>query len=452
MTFRAEVSQTIKRNSLPGAGTRLLVAVSGGADSVALLRVLLSLGYSCDAAHCNFRLRGEESERDEHFVRNLCARLNVTLHVERFNTHSYATEKRISIEMAARELRYAFFDRVIRACNIDFVAVAHHMDDNAETLLLNLIRGTGVRGLCGMKYQNSKVIRPLLDVSRADITNYLREIGQDYIIDSSNLRADVMRNKIRLRVMPLLRDLNPSVSETLHLTTQKMREAEKMYRFATNKALELIVHCECGDEELNMSAIPPDLSVESLLYEWLFPAGFNETEIFEVREAMREHNIARFETSDRILFLWGDKIRLSRKDSFPIFEKVKLPYNGEIIAGESFVVSVEHCVPPVAAEELRDPRYAFFEAAALNPPLFIRPVRIGDRFVPFGMKGSKLVSDYLANGKIPTWERMRQLVVVDTKNILWLVNRRISDLVKVTTTTQEIIKLSVCRQSSDFAV
>ena len=205
-----QIAQVISRHRLLPQGKErpVLVALSGGADSVALLRLLLRLGYTCHAAHCNFHLRGDESERDELFVRQLCQRLGVTLHVQDFATADYAAAHKVSIEMAARQLRYDWFKRLRAETGCQAVAVAHHRDDNVETLLLNLLRGSGLHGLTGMDYRRDGIVRPLLDVSRQQLTGYLGKLGQDYVTDSTNLQPDVRRNRLRLQVLPLLRQLN----------------------------------------------------------------------------------------------------------------------------------------------------------------------------------------------------------------------------------------------------
>ena len=230
MSFLQRIQATIRQHDLlpqPNGAEVVLVALSGGADSVALLRALLELGYRCEAAHCNFHLRGEESDRDELFVADLCHTLGVTLHKTDFQTADYAREHGVSIEMAARDLRYGFFHQFMDTGHYTAVAVAHHRDDNAETILLNIIRGTGLQGLTGMPYSNNGIVRPLLDVSREDITDYLRDVGQNYVTDSTNLTPDVKRNAVRLKLMPLLRELNPAITDTLLQNATNAREAQQ---------------------------------------------------------------------------------------------------------------------------------------------------------------------------------------------------------------------------------
>ena len=211
--LESKIEKYISEKGLFGKTDKLVVALSGGADSVALLRILLSLGYDCVAAHCNFHLRAAESDRDEDFVRKLCAGLSVHLEVVHFQTSDYARENSLSIEMAARELRYGWFDEIRKRYGASCIAVAHHRDDSVETFLLNLSRGTGINGLKGIMPKNGFIVRPLLEAGRDDILEYLKRIEQDYVTDSTNLEDIYTRNKIRLDIIPLFKQINPSFCE-----------------------------------------------------------------------------------------------------------------------------------------------------------------------------------------------------------------------------------------------
>ena len=227
--IQQRVIRYIEKEHLFLPDDKLLVALSGGADSVALLRVLHTAGYQCEAAHCNFHLRGEESNRDERFVRQLCQKYGIHLHTIDFNTTQYATEKHISIEMAARELRYQWFEKIRKECQADVVAVAHHQDDSIETILLNLIRGTGITGLLGIRPRNGTIVRPLLCINREEIIRYLQNIGQDYVTDSTNLEDEYTRNKIRLNLLPLMQEINPSVKNSLIETSNHLNDVATIY-------------------------------------------------------------------------------------------------------------------------------------------------------------------------------------------------------------------------------
>ena len=232
-----KVENYIARHRLLTPGAKVLVALSGGADSVALLIALMKLGYRCEAVHCNFHLRGAESDRDEHFVQELCDSKGIRLNVTHFDTTAYAKENGISIEMAARELRYKLFEELRASSGAEAIAVAHHRDDSAETMLLNLIRGTGIKGLRGIRPKNGYIVRPLLCVGRTDILEYLKWRGEEYVTDSSNLTCDYTRNKIRLELIPLMAQINPSILETLAATASRVGECETIYSKAIEEAI-----------------------------------------------------------------------------------------------------------------------------------------------------------------------------------------------------------------------
>ena len=235
-----QIAQVISRHRLLPQGKErpVLVALSGGADSVALLRLLLRLGYTCHAAHCNFHLRGDESERDELFVRQLCQRLGVTLHVQDFATADYAAAHKVSIEMAARQLRYDWFKRLRAETGCQAVAVAHHRDDNVETLLLNLLRGSGLHGLTGMDYRRDGIVRPLLDVSRQQLTGYLGKLGQDYVTDSTNLQPDA------------------AADDTLQATIERLREADRLVSDSVSQAIaDTVATHDDGTESLDINKL-----------------------------------------------------------------------------------------------------------------------------------------------------------------------------------------------------
>ena len=251
-------------------GGKYIVALSGGADSVSLLFVLKhlehELGIDVEAAHCNFHLRGAESVRDEEFCKQLCGRLDVPLHLIHFDTQAYADLHRVSIEMAARDLRYGYFENLRRDIEAQDICVAHHRDDSVETVLLNLVRGTGLRGLRGIQPRNGNIIRPLLSLSREDIVQYLDALGESYVTDSTNLHNDVKRNKIRLDVMPLLRELNPSVSQSIFETSLRVTEALKIFDEAIQRSIaDVTTHpwgCTCPKCTNQPVEKRPDQAVE----------------------------------------------------------------------------------------------------------------------------------------------------------------------------------------------
>ena len=276
------VTQYIEKEGLFSSENKILVALSGGADSVALLCILHTAGYRCEAAHCNFHLRGEESNRDEQFVRQLCEKYKINLHTIDFDTTRYATEKHISIEMGARELRYNWFEKTRKDCQADVIAVAHHQDDSVETILLNLIRGTGITGLLGIRPRNGVVVRPLLCINREEIIHYLQSIQQEYVTDSTNLEDEYTRNKIRLNLLPLMQTINPSVKNNLIETSNYLNDVATLY----NKYIEETKTKIITEEGIRISSLLKEPAPEAILFEVLHPLGFNSTQIKDIASSL----------------------------------------------------------------------------------------------------------------------------------------------------------------------
>ncbi len=387
----------------------ILVAVSGGADSVALLCMMQEQGTDIAALHCNFHLRGEESERDERFVSDLCQKLHIPLHVKHFDTRSYAEEHHISIEMAARELRYTWFEEKRQELGAEDIAVAHHRDDQAETVLLNLIRGTGLRGLSGMHPRSGHIVRPLLNWSRQDILDYLSRIGQDFITDSTNLERDALRNRIRLDVMPLLREINPQAASHIADTARIVAEALPYYR-----------------QGVDMST---DLS-PTTLHERLLGLGFTPAQEQQMWQSQRSG--ATFESAThRATFSQG---RL-------VVEEKLAPAPMPILT-ES-LIEVPDPLAWVTHESLPSDT-CVIDARLVSRGLTTRQSKPGDRFRPFGMKGgSRLVSDFLAERGLSVFERQRQWLVCHGDDIVWVIGHRIDDRFRITAATKKILKLSI---------
>ena len=447
------IARVIADHRLLPYGTErpVLVALSGGADSVALLRLLLALGYTCQAAHCNFRLRGDESERDEQFVRRLCHDLGVTLHVQAFDTAGFATGHKLSIEMAARQLRYDWFDRLIAESGCQAVAVAHHRDDNVETLLLNLFRGSGLHGLTGMDYHNGHIVRPLLDVTRQQLLDYLTACRQDYVTDSTNLQSDVLRNRIRLQLLPLVEDIYPGATENLARSAYYLSEAEKVYNAEISREKDACigglapvcevheVHGDCPLCAFPLSALTTSPSPLCLLHELLSPLGFNRIQIEQILVSLDGESGREFTSPTHILVIDRQSIIVE-----PLREPMKplvIPEPGIYRLDETAKIRVE--LPDGDTDISRDPHVATLDATRIQFPLTVRPVQQGDRFQPYGMQGQKLVSDFLTDLKLNTLEKRRQLVVTDaTGTILWLVDRRIDHRYRMTPDTAAVLRIT----------
>ena len=434
-----KVEKYISKHNLLEKDGKVLVALSGGADSVALLVVLLKLGYKCEAMHCNFHLRGEESNRDEHFVTGLCRRLGVELHIVHFDTTEHAKENGISIEMAARELRYAAFEKQRKSIGACTIAVAHHRDDSAETLLLNLVRGTGIRGLCGIHPKNGYIVRPLLCVDREEITDYLKWRHENYVTDSTNLTSDYTRNKIRLEIIPGLAGINPSVKESIAATADRIREAELIYRQAIEEAVKRV---KKGDV-IDIGALVKEIAPQTVLHEILAPLGFNSSQTGDIMEVIGNGNSGKqFHAADWCVTKDRDRLIITAQ-GHERNEETILPQEGVVNTVEGNISVCHRSFDGVIPKEKN---CAILDCAKLELPLKLRHVKQGDRFAPFGMRGTKLVSDYLTDRKKSIIEKQTQLVVTDaTGRIAWLVNERPAATFCVDKNTEEVIVLRLIK-------
>ena len=430
-----KVRKYIEHNNLLEESGKVIVALSGGADSVALLHVLKKLDYPLTAVHCNFHLRGRESMRDEQFVRELCDRLNIKLHVANFDTKGHAAKEKISIEMAARELRYTLFEKIRGEENATAIAVAHHKDDTAETILLNLIRGTGIRGMHGIQARNGNIIRPLLCVRRDEITEYLRMIGENYVTDSSNLSSDYTRNKIRLEIMPLMRRINPSIVETLAENGTRFAEAEKIY----NRCIEEGKSRTLADNKIDIPTLLAEPSPQSLLHEILSPMGFNGSQSEDIIANIACESAREYKSTTHTVTKDRDKLLIT-PIAATTFINETLPANGSLVTPHG-TLKAETAI--FDGTIIKERNTAMLDSSKLRQPLRVRNIVQGDKFRPFGMKGSKLVSDYLTDCKTPLPEKRKQLVVVDDDDrIVWLVNKRTDARHAITSVTTNIVKLT----------
>lgn len=416
-----------------------LVALSGGADSVALLLILKDLGYRIEAAHCNFHLRGEESNRDEEFVKELCKEKAIPLHLIHFETKEYASLHQVSIEMAARELRYGYFRQLRQDIGAEKVCVAHHRDDAVETLLMNLMRGSGVHGLTGIRSNFGEIVRPLLVVSRQEIEDYLYSIGQCFVTDSTNLVDDVMRNKIRLNVLPLLEQINPSVAENIGKTARFMQETEKVVEAAIKHQQEKLIEHNAQKETVAITQLRQLPSPELFLYEWLAKKGFNTTQVEQLAEHLEGTSGRVFETQDYALLIDRDHLVLAPRKA-PI-RSLRIPEEGRYRLDEGCCIDVKY-KENISISRSND--CVTIDKAKVKFPLTVRPIENGDAFIPFGMTGRKLVSDYLTDLKCSLFEKQSQLVVTDREGqIIWLVGKRTDNRVRVTEQTKEIMQIAL---------
>ncbi|MGL5318197.1 MAG: tRNA lysidine(34) synthetase TilS [Bacteroidales bacterium] len=423
--------------------SRFIVGVSGGADSVVLLYALRQLGINCLAVHCNFRLRGQESQRDEQFVRAFCESNSVELIVADFETERYATEHKISIEMAARELRYSLFDTLAEKHGCDYIAVAHHRDDQIETVFLNMLRGCGMRGVAGMKFQNGKVIRPLLSVSRGEIETFASAHALGYITDSSNLKSIYKRNKIRLDLLPLLEEISPGAKDTLERTIQNLNDAEHYYNDAVAHAKRRVVSegvSSSGCFKISIELLLKEHSPRTILFELLSPLGFNRSSVETILSALDAISGTQFLSKTHRVVKDRDQLFIA-----PLNRALENVY---FISKDQRALTVPlklrvDISSDVTSPISNDKRVAMLDLDRLKFPLVLRHWQRGDKMVPLGMKGSKKISDIFTNLKYAIPQKEEAWLLCSGHEIVWLVGERISERFKVTEKTTHIYKLYI---------
>lgn len=433
--MKEQIQQYIIQHQLLSGEKPVVVGISGGADSVALLHILVSLGYKCIAAHCNFNLRGDESFRDEQFTIDFTKRLQVPLCKISFETNKYAQENRLSVEMAARELRYRWFEELLNTYDADAVAVAHHRDDSVETLLINLTRGSGLTGLTGIKPKNGNVVRPLLYVSREDIYAYIENNGLEYVTDSSNSSDIYTRNFIRLKVIPLLEEINPSVKASLARTANHLYDASLIYNHSIEEARKVIIQ----NNRLSISALLSFPAPATILYEMLKPYGFSRTvceSIFTVLE--KDSGKIFYSSTHRLLKDRSDLLIdvLSGEESKAYLinledDNVDLPVE---LKPEIVVIKEDYQIE-------KDRKFAYFDFDKLSFPLVLRHWQEGDWFVPFGMKGKKKISDYFNDKKFSLFDKEKTWLLCSGQDVIWIVGERTDNRYRIEKTTKRVLKL-----------
>ena len=443
-SFLNRISEFARAEHLLDCGRTYLAALSGGADSVALLLAMKRLGYATEAVHCNFRLRGKEADRDEEFCRRLCEREGVRLHVAHFDTREYAALHGISIEMAARKLRYSYFEQLRTDTGADGICIGHHMEDSVETFLLNAIRGTGIKGLAGIAAKNGRVVRPMLCVTRSDIEKFLADNGQDYITDSSNLVDDVKRNKIRLDVMPAIRKISAAADRKIFETARRVSEANKVFVHALDEAAADVTTTCGGYMHVDIERLKRQVSPEYTLFHILSRYGFSSAAVDSIYAGLDRLKAGSVFASDshRMAYDRGCLV-VELTEQRPMERPLVIPECGTYVAGGIRVKAGIETVSP-GFKPSRQPFTATVDAARATFPLKIRRWEKGDRFSPFGMKGTKLVSDCLTDRKMPFFEKERQLVMTGADGrILWLVGLCIDNGARIGKRTSDVLTIEV---------
>ncbi|MDR1666508.1 MAG: tRNA lysidine(34) synthetase TilS [Bacteroidales bacterium] len=423
-----------------------LAAVSGGVDSMVMLHLLHEAGIAVAVAHCNFSLREGESDGDEAFVKQQAAAWGMSFHRIRFNTRKHAAQKGISIEMAARELRYRWFDKLAAQHGYSRIAVAHHRDDNIETLFIRLGRGTGIKGLAGIKPLNGNIVRPLLFASRDEIIAYAKEKKIVFREDSSNTSDDYVRNQLRHHLLPALEKCFPGLRDVLTRDIAHFDEAEAFYRESVERFSRQICRISGDTLYINLKGLLQSPVPHALLYEILQPYGFPvEVSVRALHPPFRSGRLF-YSASYRLLcdrkyfLLQPKQPDDDDKQAYPVDLKDPLWHLPHFDLSVNRIERAPDSVPD------KSPTTACLDGDLLLPPLLIRKWQPGDRFQPFGMKGTKKLSDFFTDLKLSLAEKEKVQVLTSAGQIVWVIGYRIDGRYGITAATRQTVHISIRRR------
>ena len=432
----------ISENNLFCTTDRILIAISGGLDSVVLATLMKKSNYDIALAHCNFHLREEESNRDEAFVRNWAKENNVQLFVKEFDTYQYMKDNKLSLEMAARDLRYEWFNSLMQENNFTYLATAHHLDDSIETFFINLLRGTGIAGLHGIQVKNDKIVRPLLFATREEITEYANNNNISHVEDSTNAETKFTRNKIRHKLFPILKEINPNFESALKKDIEYLKDTEAIFRKEIEKAKQEIIEIDDEVVKLNISKIKALNPIKIYLYEILSEYGFNETNTMDILSCLDESSGKQFfSKTHRLLkdreYIFIDKIKNNSTNEFFLINQEQ----GSLIHPLKMQIEILKDLKFVNIS--KDKNIAMLDADLVKFPLVLRKWRQGDSFVPFGMKKEKKLSDYFTSNKYSLLDKENQWILCSEDKIIWLIGERIDDRFRISNKTKNILKIEL---------
>lgn len=414
---------------------KLLLAISGGIDSVVLTYLLKQLNYDISLAHCNFKLRDNESDGDEQFIRNFASENNLKLYVTSFDTESFAKDNKLSIQVAARQLRYIWFHQLLEENSLDYILTAHHLDDNLETFLINFTRGTGLEGLTGIPVQNDKIVRPLLAFSREEIEKFASENKIEWREDSSNASDKYLRNKLRHDVVPILKSLNPSFLNSFQDTLKHLEQAKSLADDASVLVYKQVVTEKNGQKFFRLFDLKRLPNYEAYLFEWLQPLGFTAwKDISNLTEAQSGK------------FILSEKYRLSKDRDFLILEEIPKENATiyEVEADTEISIPIKLKVETIfESNKSTDSTIIYVDKEKLKFPLTIRKWQEGDYFCPAGIEGKKKVSKYFKDEKMSLSDKENTWLLLSDNEIVWIIGRRQDRRFYIENSTTPVLKISL---------
>jgi len=428
----------IENSDLFSLSARLLVTLSGGVDSMVCLDILHRLGYECGIAHCNFQLRGSESNEDEKFVTSVSNRLKIPFHCQVFNTQEYANQNGVSIQMAARDLRYTWFESIRLSEKYDYIILAHHADDSVETMLINLARGTGLKGLTGIQASSGKIRRPLLYASRYDILTYAKQNNLSFREDSSNLKTDYTRNRIRHIILPEFEKINPSFSQSVLSTIEHLNQEQVVLDQKYFELKEVVVKEDAEDIILSIQELSKLQHIDWFMYRFLSAYGFNSEQVSSLINVLSEPPGKRF---------FSERYSLVKDREYIYLTKLDEETEGEFFI-DAFVKSVSDPISleirkiPKSQHSLSpNPNITSIDFQKISFPLILRKWIPGDYFYPLGMKKAKKLSDFFIDEKIPRHKKERIWILCSGEDIVWIVGLRMDDRFKLTEDTSMVFQI-----------
>ena len=429
----------VRENHLIRKADKILLTVSGGIDSVVMLDLFMKEGNKCGIAHCNFGLRGTESDEDEDFVRQLAYQYGIRFFFKRFDTEEYAEDQSISLQMAARKLRYDWFEKIRREQSFDLIATAHNQDDVLETFFINLSRGSGIRGLTGIKVLSGRIIRPLLFAPRSMIEAYAKENSIAFREDSTNASDKYLRNKIRHKILPVFDEINPSFRPVLMETIQKLRDAEAIYSDEINLRRNEILKSKDDIVSISLDKLKPLLQRKTYLFEFLSEFHFTPKQISDIDESVDAASGKQFfSTTHRLVKDRSEMIITPIEDE--IYRKFYIPEGTDRIF-EPFHLEIIVIEKTPGFHIPSEPNIACLDYDLLTFPLLVRKWQRGDWFHPLGMKHRKKLSDFLVDQKISIVEKENQWLLLSNEDIVWVINQRIDERYKIGARTKQILMI-----------
>jgi len=436
--LESKLFKFIKSNNIFTKEDKILVAISGGMDSVVLTHLLSFHNYNISLAHCNFNLRGVESDKDEEFVKKLAKELNLNLDFKHFDTEKFAINNSYSIEEAARILRYNWFEKIRKENKLDFIATAHHLDDKIETFFINITAGTGIRGIRSIKSRNNKIVRPLLFAKRNDIEKWAFKNNISYRIDKSNFDTKFTRNKFRHDILPLFKDVNPAFEDTMSKNFEIFSDIEKIYNHYIEKVLKEIISNKNSLIYIDLKKLLTQIVPKTVLFEIIKNYGFNYSQTFDILKFEDKMQTGKQFSSKKYRIIKDRKFLIISKKENSEKEVFFIEENREEIK-KPFRLKIEKKERTKGFKIIKDRNIAYFDADKILFPLKLRNKKDGDTFYPFGMKGKKLISDYFTDIKLNTYEKERIYLLISEKKIIWVVGHRTNDKFKITDKTKNIL-------------